>query len=1383
MDKVIINIVYAHLRPDFISSMSRGNVCVINTRKPIIGCAVYVYMDAFSFYGPQPGLNVLFITEPTIVLPGQYNDVIWKQFDRVVTLCDELVEKYGFTKGYSPHQGFHPWFGESKDFIITEDLDERIRKYPLHDRKQAICMISGNKHSSVPGELYSKRLETALWFHFNSDMPFDVYGMVPFFLPNYKGEVENNRKLDVLSSYKYSLSFENTADPVFARGWVDKLIDSLETRTLPVYLGCPNIDEYIPRECFIDFRDFKDHQELDAYLHSMSEGEYIRRIDCIDAWINSGGLRPYSWYPLYDDLVKYYSEETGVDYTSLFGVDSQWQPTTATLVVDVADSSPLWTYEELASLPSPLIDYRETGMNTRPASGEECLTRVIALAKQGEYDEAAKAMAELPHYRSADLFCFYAQLLRMLGHVETEKTYLAFALQFDPKHIPTLKQMRAVSFDRSDFEKALSRFETAMTRTKIETTMVPGLTSIVVPVSNLPGTLRQCLESIKRNVAGPYEVIVSKNSSVQTPSWLEKMTSASNRHRLVASGKETNYATLCNNAILKSSGQYVLVIDANSAMMDETLTGMLECINKHPECGMAVPMLNCSSGIQQIPGAESLSLTDFGRLAETFRQRNRNRCVMAFEADSACVLIKRSLFDAIGFFNEEMETPHSIVNDFRMRALIAGHKTVIAGDTCAYLNKEGPRQKGSDRLFHELWDSFDPNSQTGRKLLPFVATKNARDCYAKGLLDAAVNSVMEGIKYTPENPELYYCLAEILLDAKLYQQATEALESLPETQKATTRTIEMLGYCKYHTGHAPEAGNCADQALALCFDSIKSLNLKGLLTAELGDQEKAEEFFRKAIAADPGFADPYVNLGVMKWHNNEHAGALDLIEKGFILSPQTADFSATYHSAITALNEFARAETVLLDASRLFPINKRLSFLYIGVLLQQEKHTEAMEEIERSMMTFGTDDGILAAALQVRDKLGPERPGEAFRKGSLSVCMIVKNEEKQMAKCLMSLKPVADEMIVVDTGSTDSTREIAAALGAQVYDFTWTNDFSEARNYSMSKARGQWILVHDADEVISSRDYDKLRALLNKDTPKPVAYSLVTRNYSTDSVYEGWTANAGEYPDEEAGKGWFPSPKVRLIINDERFRFENPIHELLEPSLRRAGAELRSCDVVVHHYGPADPARGQAKAEMYYLIGKKKLESDGNTEAALRELAVQARAIGKYDESIELWKRYVTVNPGSYLPYFNMSGCYFEKEEFEEAFRHAKKAFELNGASKEAVQCYAVTSLFCADPRHAIGTLENLLERIPPYPTGKMTLAAACCVTGLKDNGARHLRELKDTGYDCSEVLYNLSKKFLAAGKAGSAIALLECMHETGHVHAEGARLLQESCDAMGVGA
>jgi len=1220
-DKVVINVIYGHFSPEHTFSMSRGNVSVIHTGRPVSGCAMYVYMDAFSFYGRQKGLNVLFITEPTIVLPGQYNESIWNQFDHVVTLCDELVERYGFAKGYSPRQGFHPWFGESKDFVITENLDERIRKYPLKGRRQAICMISGNKRSLVPGELYSRRIEAALWFHTNSDIPFDVYGMTPYFLPSYKGPVENNTKLTTLSSYRFTLCFENSRDPVFARGWVDKILDSLEARTVPIYLGCPNIEEYIPKTCFIDLRDFSGYEELDKYLRTISESEYARYIDNIDDWVSKGGLRLFSWYRLYDDLVKYYAGRTRLDCESLCDGESTWQMALAPRTVDFVEASPVWTFEEHQKTPSPLINYEETPGGLKFEPGREYLRRAVKFAKEGRYPEAVKEMGWLPFYRNSDLFWFYAQLLHVLGYVQSEAVYLGLALQLNPNHALTLKQLDSSCFDNKAFEKMMVHFETMINNQKIEA--VPGLTSIIIPVSAFNDNTRQCVESIRAHVSEPYEMILIKSGSSKTPEWLKKLMAGNLRCKIMGAPKNAGYAANCNAAIKKASGQYILILEANTVMLKGSFSEMLEQMRRYPKHGIIVPMSNRALGPQQIPGTERLSFKAFEEYAKRFNERNRHRCVVTFEADWICALTKRSLLDTIGPFNEEIKVPYFVVNDYRMRALAQGEQTAIAAASCIYLSHDGPRTKGFQRLFHEKWSRFNPHSETGQKLLPFLAIKNARDNYGKGLLNEAIQAIMDGIKYTPENEDLYYCLADILFDNKQYEQSIEAIESLPEKERNTAKALEMLGYCNYHLGHFQKALEYAEHVSSLSADSARAVNLKGLLALHQGERDKAGALFKQATAVDPAYADPYMRMGVIKWQNNEGKEALDLIEKGFILSPETEDFSTTYNSAVTLLKEFPRAETVFLEACRLFPVNKKLVFLYIGILLQQGKYAEAMEDTQKAVAAFGVDDGILAAALQIRTKLGPLKVDETRRKGSLSVCMIVKNEEKQIARCLMSLVPVASEIIVVDTGSTDRTRDIARVFGAQIHDFEWSGDFSEARNVSLEKAAGEWVLVHDADEVLSPLDHDKLRDITSRTPSKPLAYVLTTRNYITEPNVDQWTGNIGEYAKEEAGSGWFPSGKVRLFVNDKRIRFRNPVHELLEPSINEAGVTMLRCDIPIHHYGKLPSENTAKKSKLYYELGKKKLALLKNSPAAVRELAIQAAELQEYDESIEFWKQYL----------------------------------------------------------------------------------------------------------------------------------------------------------------
>ena len=97
----------------------------------------------------------------------------------------------------------------------------------------------------------------------------------------------------------------------------------------------------------------------------------------------------------------------------------------------------------------------------------------------------------------------------------------------------------------------------------------------------------------------------------------------------------------------------------------------------------------------------------------------------------------------------------------------------------------------------------------------------------------------------------------------------------------------------------------------------------------------------------------------------------------------------------------------------------------------------------------------------------------------ISLCMIVRDEELALPRCLESVKGLFDEMIIVDTGSVDNTRRIAEEAAGKVYDFEWTDDFSAARNYSLSLAKGDWLMWLDADDVIESRDRELLKELFS----------------------------------------------------------------------------------------------------------------------------------------------------------------------------------------------------------------------------------------------------------------------------------------------------------------
>ena len=114
-----------------------------------------------------------------------------------------------------------------------------------------------------------------------------------------------------------------------------------------------------------------------------------------------------------------------------------------------------------------------------------------------------------------------------------------------------------------------------------------------------------------------------------------------------------------------------------------------------------------------------------------------------------------------------------------------------------------------------------------------------------------------------------------------------------------------------------------------------------------------------------------------------------------------------------------------------------------------------------------------------------------------SLCMIVKNESAILRDCLDSLKDIMDEIIIVDTGSTDDTRKIAAEYTPYLYDYAWNDDFAAARNFAFSKATGDYIYSADADEVLDRENQDKFKALKRALLPE---VEIVQMIYVTEQI-------------------------------------------------------------------------------------------------------------------------------------------------------------------------------------------------------------------------------------------------------------------------------------------
>ncbi|HEV2473005.1 MAG TPA: glycosyltransferase, partial [Chthonomonadales bacterium] len=168
----------------------------------------------------------------------------------------------------------------------------------------------------------------------------------------------------------------------------------------------------------------------------------------------------------------------------------------------------------------------------------------------------------------------------------------------------------------------------------------------------------------------------------------------------------------------------------------------------------------------------------------------------------------------------------------------------------------------------------------------------------------------------------------------------------------------------------------------------------------------------------------------------------------------------------------------------------------------------------------------------------------------ISLCMIARNEKRVIAECLKSIMPYVDEAIVVDTGSTDDTMEIARSLGARVYEFEWCDDFSAARNESLKYATGDWIFWMDADDTIPAECGERLSDL---------AFMAEDGTFGV-IVQVRFVPRPGEY-------GTTVVDHIKLFRNLPEMRFEGRIHEQILGAIDRAGGTYARSDIYVEHSG------------------------------------------------------------------------------------------------------------------------------------------------------------------------------------------------------------------------
>jgi tetratricopeptide (TPR) repeat protein len=329
--------------------------------------------------------------------------------------------------------------------------------------------------------------------------------------------------------------------------------------------------------------------------------------------------------------------------------------------------------------------------------------------------------------------------------------------------------------------------------------------------------------------------------------------------------------------------------------------------------------------------------------------------------------------------------------------------------------------------------------------------------------------------------------------------------------------------------------------------------------------------------------------------------------------------------------------------------------------------------------------------------------------------MIVRNEEENLPACLRSAADLVGEIVIVDTGSADRTKEIARQFGARVFEFPWIDDFAAARNESLRHATGDWVFWLDADDRVDERNRMRLRSLFASLKDENVGYSMKCLCL----------------PDRQTGTSTVVD-HIRLFRNRPDVRWRYRVHEQILRAIRKSGGEARRADVTIHHVGYEDPSLRQRKLDRDLRLLNLEDAERPDDPFTLFNFGLIYREIGKPAEALPRLRRSLELShPTDSIVrklHALIVGCY----------RLQNQPTEALAACEEGLRVFPddIELLF----------LEGLLRR----DAGDLARSEACLLRLLESTSEPHFASI-DTGLRGYKGRHNLAVVYYQQGRVAEA--------------------------------
>ncbi|MCX6155058.1 MAG: glycosyltransferase [Candidatus Kapabacteria bacterium] len=414
----------------------------------------------------------------------------------------------------------------------------------------------------------------------------------------------------------------------------------------------------------------------------------------------------------------------------------------------------------------------------------------------------------------------------------------------------------------------------------------------------------------------------------------------------------------------------------------------------------------------------------------------------------------------------------------------------------------------------------------------------------------------------------------------------------------------------------------------------------------LKDYKKARIEFTSGNLINPNDTSCLVGLGNVAFSENDYKKARFYLNQALAISPNQSD-----------LLSFMKQVDDIENANK---------------LLVQHRNDQELTNIDFKIQDSSND---FNASNSYKDELFP----------FITLAMIVKNEEKFLDGCLESVKGIVDEIIIVDTGSTDTTKEIAQKHAAKIFDFEWIGDFAAARNESLKHCTGKWILYLDADERLD-RLYSKDLKYILANLPEEIGGIICTIESDHLQLTGSVENHRGGYPRIFRNYGY---PKIQ---------FRGRVHEQITPSIFELGKTVPLSDVVITHLGynqSREIMESKIKRNYQMLLAHVNEEPlNGYAWYQLGQTLAQMSIIKEAEEAIRFAIKVGSLSCSVYASAAaTLSQITGNQKKFSEALEWADKSLSSAPNQVYALNLKAYSLLYLDRNEEAVTIFEEVLKR------------------------------------------------------------------------------------------